>query len=185
MYSKFLLVVASLLTISFTNHNPEVGSVIDSYNGVPIYYNGFYTNTNGRNVTKDGYNLGLKWQCVEFAKRYYFEKYGHKMPDSYGNAKDFFDSSLADQAINIDRNMMQFRNTRRHAPQVDDLIIYGASDENAFGHMGIISEIKDGKITMIQQNMGVKTRQELVLAEYDGIYTIADFNIKGWLRLIN
>ena len=51
--------------------------------------------------------------------------------------------------------------------------------------MGIISEIKDGKITMMQQNMGTKSRQELILAEYEGIYTIADFNIKGWLRIVN
>jgi len=159
--------------------------VIDSYNGVSVHYNGFFKNTSGRNITKDGYNLGLRWQCVEFVKRYYFEKYGHQMPDSYGHAKEFFDETLGDQEMNVDRNMLQFRNTRRHMPQVDDLIVYGASQENPFGHMGIISEIKEGKITMIQQNMGTKSRQELILAEYEGIYTIADFNIKGWLRIVN
>lgn len=184
MRAKIVLITVAILSLSLTNHNPDVGTVIDNYNGVPIYYNGFFTNTNGRNVTADGYNLGLKWQCIEFVKRYYYEIYNHKMPYSFGNAKEFFDESLGDQEYNEARDMLQFRNTRRHKPQVDDLIIYGASDENPFGHMGIISSIDDGKIIMVQQNMGTKTRQELILAEYEGIYTIADFNIKGWLRLI-
>ncbi len=183
MSYKKVLVILSLLGLSLTNHNPEVGAVLDTYNSVAIYYNGYFTNTNGRNLSSDGYNLGLKWQCVEFVKRYYYNKYGHKMPDSYGHARTFFDDSLGDQEMNEARNMLQFRNTRRHIPKVDDLIIYGASAENPFGHMGIISQIVDGKIIMVQQNMGTKTRQELILAEYEGIYTIADFNIKGWLRI--
>ncbi|WP_235295648.1 CHAP domain-containing protein [Portibacter marinus] len=184
MSTKFVLIFFCLLGLSMTNHNPDVGTVIDSYNGVPIYYNGFFKNTSGRNITEDGYNLGLKWQCIEFVKRYYYEKYNHQMPDSYGHAKEFFDDELADQEFNEERGMLQFRNTRRHMPQIDDLIIYDASEDNPFGHMGIISSIENGKIEMVQQNMGTKTRQELILAEYNGIYTIADFNVKGWMRII-
>jgi hypothetical protein len=183
MSYKNVLLIVGLFCLSFTNHDPEIGSVLDTYNGVQVYYNGYFTNTNGRNTTDEGYNLGLNWQCVEFVKRYYFLRYGHEMPDSYGHAKEFFDESLGDQEMNESRNMLQFRNTRRHRPEVDDLIIYGASSGNPFGHMGIISKIEDGKITMVQQNMGTKTRHELILAEYEGIYTIADFNIKGWLRI--
>ncbi len=184
MKVKLVLIVLACFAISMTNHNPDVGTIIDEHNGVPIYYNGHFRNTNGRHITEDGYNLGLKWQCVEFAKRYYFLKYNHKMPDSYGNAKDFFDESLGDKGLNLERNMMQFRNTRRHKPQIDDLIIYGPRKDNPYGHMGIITSIENGEIVMVQQNMGSKTRQELVLAEYEGIYTIADFDIKGWLRVI-
>jgi hypothetical protein len=172
-----------MICFSFTNHNPKVGTVLDVYNGVPIYYNGYFKNTNGRSITKDGYNLGLKWQCIEFVKRYYYERYDHKMPYSYGHAKSFFNKELPDEALNADRNMIQFKNTRRHKPKVDDLVIYGPSKSNPFGHIGIIAEISDNKIILVQQNMGTKTRQELILAEYEGIYTIADFNILGWLRI--
>ncbi|MFA0963395.1 hypothetical protein AB9P05_16445 [Roseivirga sp. BDSF3-8] len=48
----------------------------------------------GRNLTPDGYNLGLKYQCGEFMKRYYYLHLNHKMPDSYGHARDFFNPSL-------------------------------------------------------------------------------------------
>lgn len=182
MSLKLVAILVSIFFLSLVNHNPDIGSVLDTHNGVPVYYNGSFMNVSGRNVTADGYNLGLKWQCVEFAKRYYFEKYDLRMPDSYGNAKEFFNEFLADAAFNKKRGMMQYRNTRRNAPQVDDLIIYGPTEGNPFGHMGIITSIVDGKIEMIQQNMGTKSRQELILAEFQGIYTIADFDVLGWLR---
>ena len=179
---KIISIITAFLFLSLSSHNPEVGSIIDSHNGVSVYYNGKFKNVSGRNVTTDGYNLGLKWQCVEFAKRYYYEKYGLKMPDSYGHAKDFFIKELPDVAMNKKRGMWQYRNTRYVAPKVDDLIIYGPTKSNPFGHMGIITSIKDGEIDMIQQNMGKKSRQKLVLAEFQGIYTVADFNVLGWLR---
>lgn len=67
----------------------KIGEKIESLNNIYVYYNGKVGNVNGRNISKDGYDLGLKYQCVEFVKRYYFLHYFHKMPDSYGHAKDF------------------------------------------------------------------------------------------------
>lgn len=46
------------------------------------------------------YNIGLKYQCVKFVKRYYYEHLNHKMPDSYGHEKDFFDNTIADGQLN-------------------------------------------------------------------------------------
>jgi len=75
------------------------GTVIDSYKGVNVYYNGDVSHVNGRNKTKDGYNLGLKYQCVEFAKRFFYERYNHKMPDSFGHAKDFYNTKYKHGSI--------------------------------------------------------------------------------------
>ena len=46
--------------------DPRWGTAIDSYNNVTVYYNGRVGSTNGRNTAPDGYNLGMKYQCVEF-----------------------------------------------------------------------------------------------------------------------
>ena len=83
--------ISVFVTVKFSkkiNLNPqlEVGQKMDSLNGVFVYFNGGVSNVNGRNTSPDGYNIGLKWQCVEFVKRYYFEKLNHKMPDAFGNA---------------------------------------------------------------------------------------------------
>jgi len=181
-FSFFLVLGISFL--SFTSFNTYRGEVLDSYNGVPVYYNGEnYTNVSGRNVTKDGYNLGLKYQCVEFVKRYYYEYYDHRMPNSYGHAKEFFDKSLPDRAFNEERGLLQFRNVRTHRPMAGDMLIYDAYPNNPFGHIGILTEVGDDYVEVIQQNFGTKTRQRLKLVEFAGIYTIADYDILGWLRI--
>lgn len=66
-----------------SNVNPAhaVGDPLDTLNGVIVYYNGGVSHDCGRNVAADGYNLGMKYQCVEFVKRYYYEYLQHEMPD--------------------------------------------------------------------------------------------------------
>lgn len=183
MFRAFRLLIIALTFLSFTSFNYDVGQVIDSYYDVPVFYNGSdFRSTNGRNVTKDGYNLGLKYQCVEYVKRFYYETHNHKMPNSYGHAKDLFDDSLADVAFNSQRGLMQYRNTRYDKPQEGDILVYGRRPSNPYGHTGIICEVGVDHITLIQQNYGTKTRQKITLSEFQGIYTVADYDVLGWLR---
>jgi surface antigen len=159
-----------------------VGQEIDSFNGIPVYYNGWFSNIQGRNVTNDGYNLGLKYQCVEFVKRYYYEYFNHKMPDSYGHAKDFFDKSLRDGQKNKARNLFQYTNASRSKPKVSDLLIYKASTFNKFGHVSIVSRVSDDEIEIIQQNIGSQSRETFKLIYSDGLWKIKSRLIVGWLR---
>ena len=174
----------SVILFTIKGSTPKRGEILDSFNGVHVFYNGSdFRKTTGRNITETGYNLGLKFQCVEYVKRYYYEVFNHEMPDSYGHAKDFFDKNLNDVELNEDRGLMQFRNIRNEKPKVHDIIIYDGMKENPFGHMGIISEVTTDSIEFIQQNFGTKTRQKLKLVEFKGIYTVADYNVLGWLRI--
>ena len=122
-----ILAVSGYYVGTRANLNPKdtVGEVIDSLDGVYVYYNGGTGNGSGRNTSSDGYNIGLKYQCVEFVKRYYYEHYKHKMPDSYGHAKDFFDSSIADGRLSKRRNLIQYTNPRSSITQTGDLLVYG------------------------------------------------------------
>ncbi|NNF33674.1 MAG: CHAP domain-containing protein [Saprospiraceae bacterium] len=182
MLNRLIILIGAVFLIS--SFNPKRGDIIDSFNGIPVFYNGSnYKKTSGRSTTPSGYNLGLKYQCVEFVKRYYYEVFNHEMPDSYGHAKDFFDKNLPDVAFNKDRALIQYRNVRNTPPEVHDIIIYGERTENRFGHMGIVTEVTQDSIEFIQQNFGRKTRQKLGLVEFMGIYTVADYDILGWLRM--
>ena len=180
-----LVLMTGVITLfSFTSFNPGIGDILDIHNGIPIYYNGpNFKHVLGRNMTPDGYNLGLKYQCVEFAKRYYYERYGHKMPNSYGHAKDFFDQSLGDYGYNKQRGMYQYRNVREYKPQVDDILVYGPHEGNPYGHLAIISKVGEDYVELVQQNKGKRPRQKLNLVKYMEYYTVADYNIIGWLRL--
>ncbi len=76
--------VYKLATSVDFNTAHQIGDQLDALDGVAVYYNGAVNHVKERNVTSDGYNIGLRYQCVEFVKRYYYQHYHHKMPDSYG-----------------------------------------------------------------------------------------------------
>jgi len=161
-----------------------VGEEIDQFNGVAVYYNGGVGNVEGRNLAPDGYNLGLKYQCVEFVKRYYFEHLNHKMPNSYGHAKDFFNRRLGDGQNNPDRNLIQYTNGSSTKPRVNDLLIFKATEFNSYGHVAIISAVSDDDIGIIQQNPGVSadSRENFKLQKLSGKWSIKNKRVLGWLR---
>ncbi|MCC9073043.1 CHAP domain-containing protein [Flavobacterium sp. F-65] len=168
------------------NFNSEytIGQPLDSLNGICVYYNGGVNNVTDRNLTADNYNLGLKYQCVEFVKRYYYEHFNHKMPDSYGHAKDFFNAELSDGQKNEKRDLTQYTNPSTSKPKVDDLLIYSGTIFNRFGHVAIVSNVTDNEIEIIQQNPGPfsKSREVFPLLKKEGKWTIDNDRILGWLR---
>lgn len=181
---RFLVVVSFvfLFNTSFVVL-PEYGDVIDKFDGIEVYYNGRnFTRTSGRNVAADGYNFGLRYQCVEFVKRYYYYRFNHKMPNSFGHAKDFFDYSLGDVGYNQKRGLKQYRNIRSSLPQPRDILVYGPGDGNPYGHIAIVSAVNDDEIEIVQQNYGLETRKKIKIARYMDIITVADYNVLGWLR---
>lgn len=193
--SRRALVIAILLVVSVAlacliiiriNSKPELsaGQKVDELNGVAVFYNGSVDNVSGRNVSRDGYNIGLKYQCVEFVKRYYYERLGHKMPDSYGHAKDFFDENLGDGEWNVKRALFQFANGSKSRPAVDDLIVFGPTAFNAYGHVAIISKVSDHQIEIVQQNPGPfgSSRDQFSIKQRDGRWFIDNSRVLGWLR---
>ena len=166
--------------------SPAAGKVIDSYKGVKVYSNGKVSNVSGRNRTEDGYNLGLKYQCVEFGKRFFYEAYGHKMPDSYGHAKDFYNHSLPSGSFNKARGMLQFQNGGSEKPRANDMAIIGPSSYNQFGHLIIITKVTYNSVDFIQQNPGAgnPSRGTYALKKENGRYIIDNSEIVGWLRMV-
>ncbi|MCL2625404.1 MAG: CHAP domain-containing protein [Cystobacterineae bacterium] len=181
--AAFILLAAIFIIIKkpqiFSEH--KIGEPIDSLNGVVVYYNGPIGNVSGRNLTADNYNLGQKYQCVEFVKRYYYEYYHHKMPDSYGHAKDFFDERLQDGEMNEKRALTQYQNPSQSKPQTGDLLVFGGG---AYGHVAIVSDVREGEIEIIQQNPGIlqSSRLNIPLRFQDELWRLDNGRVLGWLR---
>lgn len=150
----------------------EAGRPVDSFNGVVVYANGGVNQSHGRNTSFDGYNIGIRYQCVEFIKRYYYQRFGHKMPDPYGHAKSFFDKALPDSALNTRRNLDQFVNGSAAYPLPDDILVFDASILNPYGHVAIISEVTPYSVVFVQQNAGPfkSSRESLPLRSDNGHY---------------
>ncbi len=194
MKNKIILFTISIFSIYIItqlikrvnwNSKHEIGEVLDEFNGIKVYYNGGVGNTEGRNITKDGYNIGMKYQCVEFIKRYYYEHLNHKMPDAYGNAKDFFDKEIQEGEKNTKRNLFQFSNHSKIKPRVDDIIIFDKSIFNPFGHVAIISKINTNNVEIIQQNPGpfANSRENIPLKYENNLWVLENSRILGRLSL--
>ncbi|MFK7771327.1 MAG: CHAP domain-containing protein [Saprospiraceae bacterium] len=162
-----------------------MGESIDDLEGVKVFYNGSISHIENRNVSKDGYNLGLRWQCVEFVKRFYLDFFNHKMPDSYGHAKDFFDENVKDGKLNEARKLIQHSNPSLVKPKIYDILIFGKTSSNAFGHIAIISKVSDDEIEIIQQNMGYfgKSRERIKLVFDFDRWSLKDPKVLGRLTL--
>lgn len=186
----FILIIGSSIFIAnkinekITDEKNGVGRIIDSYKGVNVYSNGDdYSKNHGKNYSKDGYYYGYKWQCVEFIKRFYYEAKSHKMPDIYGNAKDFFDESLESGQMNEKRGMLQYKNGEDEKPQPDDLIVF---TDTTYGHVVIVTEVGENYIEVIQQNMGNYARSKFDLECRDGKYFVGGSRVPaGWLRVVD
>jgi hypothetical protein len=136
--------------------------------------------------SSDNYYLGLKYQCVEFVNRYYFQHYHHKMPNSYGNAVDFYDASVRDGGLNKKTNLIQFSNPSKKKPVQGDILIFNKSPGNKYGHIAIITAVSEKEIEIIQQNGGAygSTRVKFVLQIIgDTLYYIESGKALGRLRM--
>ncbi|NWK54028.1 CHAP domain-containing protein [Verrucomicrobiaceae bacterium N1E253] len=163
------------------NQIQPLGTAIDEFNGVVVYSNGHDTYTShGRHFSDDGYYYGHRWQCVEFVKRYYYDHFGHRMPDGWGHARSFFDPSVAHGTLNPTRGLIQYSNGKQTRPASGDLLVFVYGQ---YGHVAIISQVKKDRIEIVQQNVGAKTRENLPLEQSGKRWMIHHPTVAGWLRL--
>lgn len=179
--SLFILVVLIGGLLYLYNDSKKIGQEIDSYKGVPVYHNGIlYTRSYGKNYSIDGYYYGLKWQCVEYIKRFYYDALSHKMPDVLGNAKDFYDENVSHGQLNKRRNLVQYKNRENVKPQEDDLIVF---TDTMYGHVAIVTKVADDYIEVIQQNVFGKPRSRYTINCIDGKWYVGEARKPaGWLR---
>lgn len=168
------------------NLNPwhEIGDEIDSYQKVPVYFNGATRHVAKRNRSPDGYNFGLSFQCVEFVKRFYYQRYDHKMPNSFGHAYSFYAPNVKSGQLNKQRGMLQFANDGQQKIQVDDLLVFRPWLLNSFGHVAIVSQVTEQDIEIVQQNAGPFSSSRARIAfTSQNPQQLDDSGILGWLRL--
>ena len=176
------------LAATYLNLNPArtVGETVDTYNGVAVYHNGGVQHSAGRNLAPDGYNLGIRYQCVEFVKRYYHQRLHHAMPDAMGHAKDFFDPAVKDGELNTRRRLLQYANGSAAPPQPEYILVFAPWLLNRYGHVAIVSRRDAAQIEIVQQNPGPfgSSREELALSQdTQGRWWVGHDRVLGWLRL--
>jgi surface antigen len=120
------------------------GTPLGSYKGTVAYSNGTTTD-----VGKESSDCGTKWQCVEYVHRFYYTVMC--MPQTprhwefVQRAADYWDT-CRDKGLEPHEN-------GKVAPQLDDILVWGTSVGGGNGHVAIVSEVRDDRVSVIEQNV--------------------------------
>jgi surface antigen len=160
---------------------PMCGDTLDVFNGVPVHHNGgIHSCDRRRHWSPDGYSYGIRWQCVEFVRRYYKDRLGHAMPERYGNAVDYFRAGIPHGGMNYERGLVQYRNGEREKPRPDDLVVFPRRSKG-LGHVAIVARVTEDTVTVVQQNAET-VYKDLALVRNGDRWTV-EGGCAGFLRL--
>jgi glutathionylspermidine amidase/synthetase len=127
--------------------------------------------------TYDGIRYGIKYQCVEFVRRYYIKKFHSTFPE-VDNAYELFDLKYAtDLQTNKKVRLRAIPNSIQNIPEPGDMIIWKPEGRyRDTGHVAIMKEIVNRSIvTIVEQNGKTHNGQRNIQIHHPGIL--------GWMRL--
>ena len=152
------------------------GDSVGWFNGVTAYSNG-WIDYDSRQYS----DVGLKWQCVEYVNRYYYQKLAHKNLIRTGHAKHYYGTADAKDLIAHPNGATTVK------PAVGDMLV---SNSEPYGHIAIIRDVGAHYVRVIHQNWSNSdsdNSKTLSLSQDEnGTYTVEgfshDYPVDGWLR---
>lgn len=156
---------------------PPCGEPLDFYRDIPSRSNGIYHTTE---ISCDGRGIyGLRYQCVEYIRRFYAEAFDIDTNAWRFNAVDFF--------VNAESlGLITFDNGGSSPPLQDDIIVFAGPKINSAGHIAIVTRVTSNSVHIIEQNWSTNGTDELELSEDNGTYRVirsgSSYTVLGWLR---
>jgi len=140
-----LIIGIVLFIIKLVTNNDDLVGV---WNGVSIYSNNDYdysTNNSNSNYY-NGIYTGIKWQCVEFARRYLIVTHGI----TFSDITSAFQIPDAKFTTLDGKQNIEVRNDL----QVGSLIVWPKNymTNSVDGHVAVVSSITPNGITVVEQN---------------------------------
>jgi hypothetical protein len=183
-------------------HGMLLGTTVDGVKGFNCNYDNNPEETSEeyeRSSFSNGIYTGMKWQCVEFARRYWIQVYGVVLPPVSWAAHIFkmtTASRLGDYWIVPIRGLPD-KGTQ--PPRKGDLLIYASTPNQRVGHVAVIVEVLPNSIRVAEQNndndqmwKGGTWADEISMVvgtneQGEKTYTVThedpDLETSGWMRL--
>lgn len=139
---------------------------------------------------KEAVTTGLKWQCVEYARRWLIENLGYTFKD-VGYAYQIWDLKSATQVTTgHDVKFTHYQNQKtREMPAVGDLFIYDHSFTST-GHVAVVVGVEQDTVLIGEQNYFNRpwdaegyARRLLIEKTKSGGVWVLDVGLMGWMRL--
>jgi len=143
-----------------------------------------------KNITKSKINYlngiftGLRWQCVEFARRYLI--INHSI--TFGEIPNAYDIFKLNNFHNLSKNIAhpidKHSNGSKILPKVGSLLIWDSTvDENATGHVAIITKVNfPDYIEVCEQNWHIDKLNRRIKTTYKNGFYILDKHVIGWIN---
>ena len=160
---------------------------------LPGYYMNSTAYSNYIILTKNSQNIytGIKWQCVEFSRRFLILNYGITY-ESVDYAYDIFSLKYGINVFDNSHVQIQtFRNGNINRPQLGDLLIWNKTDDVITGHVAVVLDVSDTYVHLAEQNYddyvwpeGQKYARSLacVVDNNNNFFIINDPSFLGWVR---
>ena len=170
-----------------------------SPNGIPFYKNKKQNIDNWITVDNKKIYCGIKWQCVEYVRRYLILTYGISF-ENVKNAYDIFKKNIIFYKIK-DESLVGIKKyingLSKTMPKISNLIVWNGDDNFLkYGHVAVIVNIIGKNLYICEQNFNERTTHQSSNKNYsrclmvdkneNGMYYIYDKkydNILGWVNV--
>ncbi|UJR16808.1 hypothetical protein I4U23_003707 [Adineta vaga] len=137
-----------------------------------------------------GIFLGVKWQCVEYARRWLLLKKSCVFK-SVRFAADIWTQLTYVERITDGKQfpLKPYPNGSPTKPKIDSFLIYSISEEQPVGHIAVICDVGPNYIRIAEQNnkfhyWNGEYAREILMIEKDGLYYLEDEDpMHGWMEI--
>jgi glutathionylspermidine amidase/synthetase len=140
-----LIIVLAIIVYNFASRTYKFGDKIGTFDGVIVYSNQRDETNSSEPNYHNGLYTGLKWQCVEFVRRYLQVKRGITFSD-------------VDSAFEIPNVQFTTLNGVLVHPtnelKVGSIIVWSKNLEDKYidGHVAIVTSVTPTGVTVVEQN---------------------------------
>ncbi|CAF3707941.1 unnamed protein product [Rotaria sp. Silwood1] len=158
---------------------------------VPAYSNGDEDFFSVEEHYLHGIYMGIKWQCVEYARRWLCMR-KQCIFQNVRHAADIFTNVKSIERVTDGKHfpLKAYPNGSPHKPQVDSILIFSRAEDQPFGHIAIICDVVPDFVRIAEQNIDSKYwpgdyARELRLIQKNDLYYIEDDEgiITGWMEI--
>lgn len=135
--------------------------------------------------------MGLKWQCVEYARRWTFLRKSSTF-DSVRGASDIWNEIKYVERVNDKKTfpLKQHANGSPNPPTNESYLIYPVQKDMPFGHVSVIVDVLPNAISIAEQNFYFyywthNYARQIPVVVRNGLYYIADgeYVVTGWMEI--
>ncbi|CAF3723961.1 unnamed protein product [Rotaria sordida] len=139
-----------------------------------------------------GIYTGLKWQCIEFARRWLL-LCKSCIFQNIGYAADMWQELIYVERVTDGQKfpLKTYSNGSLYKPECGSLLIYLRSEDSPYGHVAVICKVQESFIRVCEQNYqfhywSSNYARQIPMIYRNGLYYIEDnYDVYGWMEIEN